>query len=221
MGALVTDTLLPPNATDYERALEGATARISDVPVLVRESWNPDECPPALLPWLADAFSVDTWEPSWSDAQKRQTIKDSVFVHRHKGTIGAVKRALAALGFDVQVQEWFNQVPLGAPYTFRLLLTADQIGYDQDAVSHVDDVVEATKNLRSHLSEIVPQVVTTAGPVMAGVAGIGMDMTVTYSGPSDLYLMTEGALNGMTPTEAAVDALHAQLNTTMPSLNYW
>jgi phage tail P2-like protein len=175
--ATVTDSLLPLNSTEYERALEGAAARISDVPVLVRESWDPDLCPAALLPWLADAFSVDSWDPTWTEAQKRQTIKDSVFVHRHKGTIGAVKRALAALGFDIRVQEWFNQLPLGASYTFRLLLTADQVGFDQPAVLHVTDVVNATKNLRSHLTEIVPQVITTAGPVMAGVTGMGMDMT--------------------------------------------
>lgn len=188
MVASVTDTLLPINSTEHERAFESATARISDVPVLVRQSWNPDTCPPSVLPWLADNFSVDTWDPNWSDAQKRRTIKESVFVHRHKGTIGAVKRALAALGFDVRVQEWFNQVPLGEPFTFRLLLTANQIGFDQNAVSRVSDVVEATKNLRSHLSEIVPQVVTTAGPVIAGVTGVGHEITsngFTYSLLSD------------------------------------
>lgn len=179
MAALVTDTLLPPNATAAERALEASTARVSDVPVLVRESWNPDTCPAEILPWLADAFSVDTWDPAWSEAQKRQTIKDSVFVHRHKGTIGAVRSALAALGIGVQVQEWFNQLPAGAPFTFRLLLKADQVGISQTAMRRVQDVVEATKNLRSHLSEIVPQVVSTAGPTVAVVASMGTEITMT------------------------------------------
>jgi phage tail P2-like protein len=179
MGAKVAETLLPPNATEHERALEDVAARISDVPVLVRESWSPDDCPAELLPWLAYAFSVDTWESSWTDEQKRKTIKDSVLIHQKKGTIGAVKRALSALGFDVRVQEWFNQMPLGEPFTFRLLLTADQVGFEQAAVQRIMGVVQATKNLRSHLSEIVPQVVTTAGPVVAGVTGMGTEITTT------------------------------------------
>jgi phage tail P2-like protein len=179
MAASVTDALLPINATTAELALEGATARVSDVPVLVRESWDPDICPAALLPWLAAAFSVDTWDPAWTEAQKRQTIKDSVFVHRHKGTIGAVRRALAALGLDVQVQEWFNQVPAGAPFTFRLLMTAGQVGFDQAAIARIQDIVAATKNLRSHLSEIAPQVVSSAPLTAASVACVGTEITST------------------------------------------
>jgi phage tail P2-like protein len=175
----MTDTLLPINATAQERALEAATARISDVPVLVRESWNPDTCPAALLPWLAQAFSVDAWDANWTDAQKRQAIKDSVFVHRHKGTIGAVQRALAAIGLNVQVQEWFNQLPAGDPYTFRLLMTADHVGFDQNAIAKVGGLVDATKNLRSHLSAIVPTVLTAAGPTIAAVTAMGTEITCT------------------------------------------
>ncbi|MDT9105875.1 phage tail protein I, partial [Escherichia coli] len=118
--------LLPNNATPLEAALAEAIARISDVPTPARDVWNPDTCQANLLPWLAWAFSVDEWDADWSEAQKRAAIKAAVPVQRYKGTIGAVREALAALGFGVQVQEWFNQLPAGAPYTYRLLLTADQ-----------------------------------------------------------------------------------------------
>lgn len=91
-------SLLPPNASNMERALEAAMARISDVPVLVRESWNPDLCPVALLPWLAWAYSVDEWDPSWTEATRREVIRKAYDVQRIKGTIGAIKRALAAAG---------------------------------------------------------------------------------------------------------------------------
>lgn len=217
----VTDTLLPINATGQERALEAVTARISDVPVLVRESWDPDNCPAVVLPWLASAFSVDTWDPNWSEAQKRQTIKDSVFVHRHKGTIGAVRRALTALGIEVQVQEWFNQIPVGAPFTFRLLLNASQVGFDVVQLARLQDVVNSTKNLRSHLDRIVPSVTTRTGPVVGGVVSVGNEIVVGYDGGVGLELIIEGINNGMEPTEAAVDALHAHLTTTMTAVNYW
>ena len=45
--------LLPPNAGEMERNLSKAVARLSDIPMMVRKSWNPDTCPAELLPWLA------------------------------------------------------------------------------------------------------------------------------------------------------------------------
>lgn len=92
-------SLLPPNATAAERNLEAATERISDVPVPLRDTWNPDTCPASLLPWLAWQFSVDQWDANWTDDVKRAVIKSAVNVHRHKGTIGAVRAVFTALGF--------------------------------------------------------------------------------------------------------------------------
>ena len=63
--------LLPPSATKQERALALATSRVSDVPLPIRTLWNPDTCPLELLPWLAWALSVDTWDPNWSESIKR------------------------------------------------------------------------------------------------------------------------------------------------------
>lgn len=215
------NSLLPISATAAELALEGATARITDVPVLVRESWNPDTCPAALLPWLASAFAVDAWDATWTESQKRQAIKNSVYVHRHKGTIGAVKRAILAIGFDVQVQEWFNQVPAGAPFTFQLLLTAAQVGFARDDIARIVSLVDATKNLRSHLSTVVPTIVTRCNPKVAAVTLTGHDITVTFGGSAGFFLIQEGALNGIPQTEQAVDQLHKALNTTLPASNYW
>lgn len=216
----MSNTLLPINATAQERALEAAAARVSDVPVLARQTWDPDNCPPALLPWLASAFSVDTWDPAWSDDQKRQTIKDSVTVHRQKGTIGSVRRALASLGLSATVQEWFGQAPLGAPFTFQLLVTADQTGFDQVALASIQDIVNSTKNLRSHLSAVVPRAVTVAGPTVAAVTLVGADITINFD-EATFALMNEGAKNGEASTEAAVDKLHTLVNVKIAASNYW
>lgn len=185
--------LLPENASPLERALAEAVARISDVPILSREVWNSQTCPSALLPWLAWAFGVDDWDTNWTDAQKRGAISASVAVHRRKGTIGAVKTALAGLGFDVLVQEWFNQIPAGPEYTFRLLLNVDQVGIPQEALARILSVVQSTKNLRSHLDIIVPSITTRGGPVIAGVASVGCELTVEYSPPVGSTLMLDGS----------------------------
>lgn len=104
------DSLLPANATDLERGIEAATARVSDVPVPLRDTWNPDTCPPALLPWLSWAFSVDQWDANWTDDVKRAVIRSSAEVHRRKGTVGAVRAVFTALGFgDVTIVEGLNR----------------------------------------------------------------------------------------------------------------
>lgn len=92
--------LLPPNATPLERNLVAATARISDVPLKIRESWNPDTCPLELLPWLAWALSVDEWRSDWTEENKRSVIKSAFDVQRRKGTVGSVKTVRDAFGFS-------------------------------------------------------------------------------------------------------------------------
>ena len=106
----MTDSLLPYNATSQERSLEGATARAADVPVMVRQSWNPDTCPAALLPWLAWALSIDEWSAAWPEAVKRAVIRDSYQVHKKKGTVLSVRQVFASLGFgNVLINEGKNR----------------------------------------------------------------------------------------------------------------
>jgi phage tail P2-like protein len=197
----MNNQLLPPNATAHEIALAGAASRISGVPITTRTLYQPAACPAVALPALAWSFSLDQWDTNWSDAQKRSAIANSVYVHRHKGTIGAVKIALGSLGFQVQVQEWFNQLPAGAPFTFNLLLTATQTGFSQSDLVRMTDVVMATKNLRSHLAAIVPTVVTSAGPGVTAVASLGTEITIQYGATLALdgTWMLDGthALNGV------------------------
>jgi phage tail P2-like protein len=213
--------LLPPNATLLERNLAAVNAVLGELPVPLRDLVRPDVCPSDLLPWLAQALSVDSWDMDWSETQKRDTIKASVGVHRVKGTIGAVRRALASLGIGAQLQEWFNQIPAGAPYTYRLLLEISQAGASQAQLAKMNQIVEASKNLRSHLDSIHINVTSPVGLQVSVVTGIGHDVRLKYSGPSDLYLVMEGAVNGQPETEQAVDSIHQLLHATMPNNNFW
>ena len=56
IGAFMTDSLLPINATQLERDLESSLERASDLPVPIKDVWNADQCPEHLLPWLAWSF---------------------------------------------------------------------------------------------------------------------------------------------------------------------
>lgn len=172
-------SILPPNATAPERALEEAVARISDVPVRVRDVWNPDTIPLPLLPWLAWAFSVDEWSSQWTEQQKRDTVKSSLEVQKIKGTIGAVKRALSALGINIQVQEWFQLEPQGQPYTFRVYIETADANVSLETMRKALNLIELTKSLRSHL-ETVYVTATSQNNVFVGtVAHIGSEITIS------------------------------------------
>lgn len=174
----MSESLLPPNATVVERAMEMAAARIESVPTPARHMWNPQTCPAQLLPWLAWAFSVDEWDTTWTEAQKRATISASYSVHRRKGTIGAVKRALGALGLDIQIVEWFQETPKGDPYTFRIALGSGAEGAPQDKLLKLLAVLNSAKNLRSHLRSIDLTVESKAELFSAGITLIGNEIQI-------------------------------------------
>lgn len=89
--------LLPHNSTALERAIVKTGASLSELPLPARHVRNPATCPVALLPFLAWELSVDEWDPAWGEDVKRAVIAASIDIHRHKGTRGAVRRALAAI----------------------------------------------------------------------------------------------------------------------------
>lgn len=105
----MSETLLPHNATPAELAFEAVLREAFTPQVPLREIWDPETCPVSLLPWLAGAFSVDEWDPGWSESAKRAAIAQSFSVHQKKGTIGAVKEAVAAAGYgDAMIVERFG-----------------------------------------------------------------------------------------------------------------
>lgn len=174
----MSNDLLPPSATAQERALSEATSRLSDVPLLVRESWDPDTCPAELLPWLAWAFSVDEWDTTWTEQEKREVIKSSLDVHKHKGTIGALDRALKPLGYLIEVVEWWETTPKGEPYTFSIVMGTGTKPVSEELYDKAERIVMQYKNLRSHLTALTIKS-GVSGKVYFGAALVdGADTTI-------------------------------------------
>ncbi|HJW26435.1 MAG TPA: phage tail protein I [Rhodocyclaceae bacterium] len=90
-------TLLPPSSTPLERALSRAMGRFNP-PSVIPTLWNPDTCPISVLPYLAWALSVDEWDEAWSIEKKREVVKEARGIHQKKGTLSAIRRALASVG---------------------------------------------------------------------------------------------------------------------------
>jgi len=169
-------SLLPPNASTLLRDLEEIFGDSFDLPTLNRYVVNPDLAPAHILPWLAWALSVDDWSDSWPEQIRRNVIKASVEVHRKKGTIGALKKALQAFNYEnVKVEEWFEY---GAdPYFFRVFFDVTEPGFDVNILPQVQKVIESTKNARSHLESLRAYLSAEMGLVSIGSIIISKEVT--------------------------------------------
>lgn len=150
----MTGSLLPPNATNLERALELATARMADIDTNLRKLWSPNLCPVELLPWLAWALSLDSWSSNWPEAVKRERVRRALDIARRKGTAQSVRSVVESFGGQVAIREWWQKSPPGDPHTFELVLTLGSATAPASA-AFVDAViaeVARTKPVRSHFT---------------------------------------------------------------------
>ena len=170
-------SLLPANSRPLEHALAGATAKLEPIPVPFDTIWDVDTAPDSLLPYLAYAWSVDEWNDNWTDDTKREVIKNSLWVHERKGTLGAVKRALLAMKYDATVIEWFQKSPRGKAGTFSVEVHPTT-GIIADNILQIRAMIDAVKRLSAHydvyLGYTLPAVIAAyAVPV------VGVELTVS------------------------------------------
>lgn len=169
-------SLLPINATSLLRDLEQVGNKALDLETANNLACNPDQAPENILPWLAWALSVDDWSDNWPEEIRRNIIKASVEIHRRKGTIGALKRALQAFNCsNIKIEEWFDY---GAnPYCFRVSFDVVEAGFDVNIIAEIQKVIESTKNARSHLEILKASLSAKTGLIYIGSVVISKEVT--------------------------------------------
>lgn len=172
-----TVSLLPANSKPLEHALASITAKLETIPVPFEIIWDVDTCPDSYLPFLAYAWSVDEWNDAWSPENQRAVIRNSIWVHQRKGTLGAVKRALQAMGYDASVIEWFQKSPTGTPGTFSIEVHPTS-GIITDSLRQLRAAIDAVKRLSAHY-DIYLGYTLPATIGCYGVPCVGIDMTIT------------------------------------------
>lgn len=105
------------------------------------------------LYYLASQFDLlgyKGWKLADTEEKKRNLIRSAIELHRYKGTIYAIKMALAALGYpNVIITEHVTHWA-----TFKLSLNVGDNTLDPQAISDVVSVVNEYKNARSHFTGI-------------------------------------------------------------------
>lgn len=181
-------SLLPPNATGAERALEQAMRAGIDLSA-VGTLWNPETCPPDVLPFLAWGVAISHWDSTWSEAQKRAAVAGAIPFHQIKGTRAAVEQILARFHPLLSIVEWWEANPRRTPHTFEVRAPAGPGGIDasflttETAEAIIRDVA-AAKPLRAHF-DFVFALETEASLYMAGGVIAGSIQRADYEAVHD------------------------------------
>jgi phage tail P2-like protein len=177
-------SLLPINSTPLERALEAVNA--GDTAILLRTLYNPTTCPVHLLPQLAWAWSVDRWDPRWSEAVKRNAIGASFFIHERKGTIGALRRVVEPLGYLIEVVEWWQTVPEGEPATFALKVGVLDTGISEEMYQELTRLIDDAKPVSRHMTGLAISLETSGVIGFGAYVGEGEVIDVYPPSPRDI-----------------------------------
>ncbi|MGV2936363.1 phage tail protein I [Providencia sp. AGC89] len=182
----MSSQLLPVGSSKLEIAAAEACAQIEKVPVPIRELWNPDLCPVHLLPYLAWAFSVDRWDKNWTEKAKRDAIKSAMFIHKHKGTIGALRRVVAPIGTLINVDEWFED---GSEVgTFKLDIALRDTGIDEETHIELTNIINDTKPVSRKLTNITLHLETESVINVGALVEDGSLTTIYPYSPECIYL---------------------------------
>lgn len=125
------------------------------------------------LDHLAYSWDASVWRDSWPIELKRSMVKNVVTEKRKKGTVKAVRDALASIQSAATIREWWQESPKGTPHTFTIYATQGKIDGVLDVEMQEDllRLIDDAKPVRSHYTFVVQQELK---------AGIGM---MTYLRP--------------------------------------
>lgn len=116
-------SLLPPNATKLELALEKAIYRSTNLDYHIDDLWNPNTVDETFITYLAWSLGVEIWSKDLNIEQKRQLLKDYVSIRKIRGTMAALKKALKAINVDAVITER----PDNKAFSFKIEISRQNI----------------------------------------------------------------------------------------------
>ncbi|HMT03026.1 MAG TPA: phage tail protein I [Burkholderiales bacterium] len=101
------------------------------------------------LAWWFNLAADESWSLAITDKQKQDLIANAIEIHRYKGTLYGLKRALAPLNIIVNIEEWFEYK--GEPFNFRINIDGTR-KYTPEQLRQLDYYINRNKNVRSWVS---------------------------------------------------------------------
>ena len=171
--------LLPPNTTQFEKKLTDAASFAQKLNGNLSTLIRIDDAPADFLSILAWQFSVDRWQDDWPDEIKRTQIKNSIKVHRHKGTNYALRQIVESFGYSLKVHEWFDETPMNEPGTFQITVETNGKSLTERTYKTLVELIHDAKPLTRELKGIEINVINVNGETnVAAAMYSGEDITI-------------------------------------------
>ncbi|MGY0146197.1 phage tail protein I [Edwardsiella tarda] len=187
------NSLLPPGSTPLESRLAQSASSLTELPVSLRDLWDPVRCPLAFLPYLAWAFSVDRWDESWEESIKRRVVQQAFSLHQHKGTVSALRQVIEPLGFLIRIVEWWHCGD--PPGTFRLDIGVQDQGISNDTYLELERLISDAKPCSRHLIGL-SLYLQSVGTLWLGAVSYSGETLTVYPYISETILSTGTTHNG-------------------------
>lgn len=151
--SIARDDNVKNSATAIEAQLREVSA-MTDTPCLYA---NIDKRTSEQLDHLAYGWDASVWRDYWSIELKRSIIKNVVTEKRKRGTLKAVKDAVASLGSAATIKEWWQLEPKGAPHTFTVSATLSSLNgvLDSEMQEDLFTLIDDAKPARSHYTLVI------------------------------------------------------------------
>ena len=140
-----------------------------------------DTLPDQILDLLAVELNTQYYDDSLNIDVKRNLIKNTLVWYMHTGTPASVTEAVEAVFGNGEIKEWFEYG--GEPYHFKIYTS--NINSTDEMIQQITDIVRRMQNIRSHLEEVVVEVMQQlhlfSGCVIEVISDsttIGIDMTI-------------------------------------------
>ncbi len=121
-----------------------------------------DNVPSDALPHLAEQYHItgnEGWLQAKTEDEKRALIKNSIKLHRYKGTKYGLLETLKTLSLTPTIKEWFEYG--GDPYHFRVQFDVDTL-FEETFENEILDLINENKNVRSVLESLIFHLMTKA-----------------------------------------------------------
>lgn len=166
----MADLVLPDGINDGRgRAIAALLDRFAGIDLTKLLIYRIDEVDASALPHLVDQFDLhDVVDAGTPEAATRRLIKQAIELRRYMGTPWAVRKTLEAFGAEVDLVEWWQEVPRGTPHTFRVTAWFDR-GLLEEDFETVDRLVRWSKRTSQH--QVISVGFRTRGVLRVGMAG--------------------------------------------------
>lgn len=120
-----------------------------------------DEVDESALIHLAEQFHItgnEGWLSCQTEQEKRELLKNSLKLHKFRGTKYALVRVLSILGLNGIVNEWFEYG--GKPYHFKISIEMNSRAFDFATENSLLELINANKNVRSKLETLTVDLIS-------------------------------------------------------------